>query len=134
MASISKEEQMNRLWQISYNYVNVPPGNKTEAYKQYYIQNGMEVPKKVDASAYNFFRKPEVQKQVELLREENRKELRGLREQNIALLQSIATSLGEKTSDRIAATKELNSMCGYNNININAEVDATVQIIDDIGI
>ena len=133
MASISKEEQMNRLWQISYNYVNLTH-NKTEAYRKYYIDNGLEVPSRVDAAAYNYFKKPEVQKQVELFREENRKELKGLREQNISILQSIATSLGEKTSDRIAATKELNSMCGYNNININAEVDGTVQIIDDLGI
>ena len=134
MASLTKEEQRNRIWQIAFNYVNICPGSQTEAYRRYYVDNGIEVPKAVDKSAYNFFHKPEVIKQVAAFREENRKELAGLREQNIAILQSISTSLGEKTADRIAATKELNSMCGYNSININADVDATVQIIDDIGI
>ena len=52
-----------------------------------------------------------------------------LRDTNIATLNDIA--LNGNNKDKLAAIKELNSMCGFNtqNLNLNGKVDSEIEVI-----
>jgi hypothetical protein len=117
-------------WELANFFVNETPGNKTEAYKLWCAAHKKPLPSQVRKCAFAMFAKPSVQKYIEELREENRKNYAHMRDNNIANLTAIATDPSVKKSDRIAATKELNSMFGYSaaNVNLNAQIDTNVVV------
>ena len=69
-----------------------------------------------------------VKEYIRQFREENREKYSYLREDNIAMLREIAAS-SKSNRDRVSAIKELNSMCGFNQQNINANVDSNIDVI-----
>lgn len=62
--------------------------------------------------------------------EENRKEYAHLRDENIAILRSIASDHNNRKGDRISAIKELDSIMGYaqQNVNLNGKVDSDIEV------
>lgn len=129
MSEASTETVENRDWELANLYVNLTPGNKTEAYRVFCATHNNKVkPEFINRYAHQAFKKPSVQKYVEQLRAENRALYADMRDNNIANLASMATDLDTKKSDRIAAIKELNSMFGYNQQNINMDATQTINV------
>ena len=118
---VNKDEFKAKCYEVAYNYVNICAGNKTESLRKYYLDHGLNMPKYIITSAFEFFKHKQVQIYVDQFREENRKKLVNQREDNIAMLLEIATGLTANNRDKVAAIKELNSMCGFNIQNINVE-------------
>ena len=120
---VNQDEFKAKCYEVAYNYVNICAGNKTESLRKYYLDHGLNMPKYPITSAHEFFKHSEVQAYVDQFRAENRKRLINQREDNIAMLLEIATSLGANNRDKVAAIKELNSMCGFNIQNINVDTN-----------
>lgn len=129
---VNQDEFKNKCYEVAYNYVNICAGNKTESLRKYYLDHGLNMPKYVITSAFEFFKHGLVKQYVEQFRQENRKKLVNQRENNIAMLLEIASGLKVTNKDKIAAIKELNSMCGYNIQNINIDTNTiTIEFEDD---
>lgn len=126
----NRDEFKAKCYEVAYNYVNICAGNKSESLKKYYLDHGEVMPKYLRSTSHEFFKHALVKQYVEQFREENRKQLVHAREENIAMLKDIASSIDSNSKDKVAAIKELNSMCGYNQHNVN--VDAKTKIIIDI--
>ena len=130
-ASRSKDSLAQKEWEVAWNFVNKTAGNKTAAYRQYYIDNEIDVPKSPQSNAIKFFERERVKQLVSEFREENRKTYDFIRDENIASLRDIASSLENKNTDRIAAVKELNHMLGLGQENINLDTNTiTIELID----
>lgn len=131
-ASRSKESLAQKEWEVAYNYVNIAAGNKTEAYLKYYRDHGIKEPLYPAPQATKFFNRERVKNLVEEFRAENRANYGFIRDENIAMLRDIASKVSNKKTDRIAAMKELNSMLGINQTNINVETNTiTLEFIDE---
>ena len=120
-ASRSKDSLAQKEWEVAFNFVNVTAGNKTEAYLKYYRDHNIPLPEYPAPQANKFFKRAKTQKLVEQFREENRAAFGYIRDENIAMLRDIASTEANRKPDRIAAMKELNSMCGFNQQNINVD-------------
>lgn len=132
----NRQEYLNKCWEVAYNFVNLTGGNKTEALKKYYIDH--YAPEKITAdirnTAYMFFKNNKIlANYIEYFRDENRKELAHLREENIAMLKEIASNVNSPNRDKIAAIKELNAMCGYGaqTLKVESENTITIEIEDE---
>lgn len=124
------DEYKNKAWELAHYYVNETPGNKTASLRKYKQAHGEEIDEAyIRIHAYNAFKNPEVEHYIALLREENRKRYAEIRDKNIANLCEIAFNDKTSNKDRIAATKELNSMFGYNSQNINMSGNQTLEIV-----
>lgn len=119
------EERERIAYDFAWHWVNTCAGNKTAAYSKACGE------KKSNNAAQCFYRanREKIDKHVEKFRAENRAEYPHMRDNNIALLSEIAVN-GDRNSDRIAAIKELNSMCGFNttNVNLNGKVDSDIEV------
>lgn len=118
-ASRSKDALAQKEWEVAWNFVNVAAGNKKEAYVQFYREHDIPIPKYANSQADKFFKRERVKELVEQFRAENREAFSHIRDENMAILKDIATTTTNKKSDRIAAIKEINLMCGFNQQNIN---------------
>ncbi len=127
-ASRSKEALAQKEWEVAFNFVNVTAGNKAEAYRQYYREHDIDMPVAIVQQAHKFFNRQRVKDLIEQFRAENREAFNHIRDENIATLRDIASTASNRKSDRIAAVKELNSMCGFNQQNIN--VDSKTIVIE----
>jgi hypothetical protein len=99
------------------------------------ILNGREMDTKYDSfrtTAAKVIQNPKCQEYIEKFREENKATYKNLRDINIAILQDIALDPCTGKRDRIAALKELNSMCGYNSTNVNLNADANIVVDLDL--
>lgn len=118
---------------IAYLYLNVCGRNATRTMKHYQSEhpewsntnfNGNGNPSRyIKSNAL-------IQKYLREFEEENARNLANLRQMNIDTLSELAYSGDTNKRDRIAAIKELNSMCGYNssNVNLNGGLDIEVVI------
>ena len=121
----------NKCFEVAFNYVNICAGSKTEAYRKYIQEHGEEEPKYLGRCAYEFFKHKKVQHYIDQLKAENREKYEGLRDENIAILKAISVSNKAKESDKIAAVKELNNMCGFNaanKIQLSQEKELVIEI------
>lgn len=89
-------------------------------------------PATIRHTAYHRFKKEDVRAHIQQFKMDNRERLAELRDENVALLKDISTNPKLSNKDRIAAIKELNSMCGYNqsNLNVSATADIVIEIED----
>lgn len=120
-ASRSKDSLAQKEYEVAFNFVNITAGNKTEAYLKYYRDHNIPLPEYPAPQASKFFNRAKTQKLVEQFREENRAAFSHIRDENIAMLRDIASTESNRKPDRIAAMKELNLMCGFNQQNINVD-------------
>lgn len=126
-ATKQTQDEFKRL--LAYFYVNECASNQIQAYLKAREEIGTPVAySTANADAYKYFKDPLVKECVQQFREENREKYSYLREDNIAMLREIAAS-SKSNKDRVSAIKELNSMCGFNQQNINANVDSNIDII-----
>lgn len=124
------DEYENKAMELAHYYVNETPGNKTASLRKYKQAHGEKINEaSIVTLAYQAFKNPDVQFHIASLREENRKRYAEIRDKNIANLCEIAFSDKTSNKDRIAATKELNSMFGYNSQNINMSGNQTLEIV-----
>lgn len=131
-ASRSKDALAQKEWEVAFNFVNITAGNKAEAYREYYRQHNIDIPEGVVQQSYKFFKRANVQAYIEQFREENRQAYSTIRDENIAMLKDIASTKSNKKPDRIAAMKELNSMLGLNQTNINVDTSViTLEFVDE---
>lgn len=130
MAKRDKDSQEMNDWELANFYVNETAGNKTQAYKLWCQAHNIDYGDSTcHTAAFRQFEKPEIRAYIETLKEENRKKYAEMRDNNISNLYSIATNLDNKTADRIAAVKELNSMFGYNQHNFNVDANASIELV-----
>lgn len=131
-ASRSKTSLEQKKYEVAFNFVNITAGNKTEAYLKYYDDHDIDKPLYPVQQAFKFFNSPDVIKLVEQFRAENRAHYGEIRDENIAMLRDIASRPANRKTDRIAAMKELNSMLGLNQTNINVETNTiTLEFVDE---
>lgn len=124
------DERISKAWELAHYYVNETPGNKTASMRKYKQAHGEDINEgTIRYLAYQAFQNPEVQLHIDELRAENRKHYADIRDKNIANLCEIAFDDKTNNKDRIAATKELNSMFGYNSQNINMSGNQTLEIV-----
>jgi len=135
MAKLSKSKDAleDRIANFAYFYVNICGFNKTYAYNMLRQQEGQDYDLSQDrSSAYGFYNrhKEKIQAYVAEYQRENREKNAQMRDKNMAILNSIAENPNCGNKDRISAVKELNSMCGLNeqNMNINAKADIELVI------
>lgn len=115
---------------LAYNYVNACGSNQIQAYMKTKEEFGMPVSHaEANSMAYKQFKKSAVIKYIQEFRDENFKKLEQMREDNIAMLMDIAQS-SKSPKDRIAAIKELNLMCGFNQQNIKVDSDKLEIVIE----
>lgn len=116
-----------QAWEIANLYVNCTGYNANEAWRRWHDMHGKEYKPKSVNNASRFFRThPQIMKYVEELKAENRARYPEMRDINVNRLNEIANN--GKASDRIAAIKELNSMFGYNQQNINMDATQTINV------
>lgn len=117
--------------EIAYNYVNRTAGNKKYALEMYLSEHGIEPTDNTRKMAYFIAQEDEFKQYVEQFRAENRANNEHLKEQLIETLKDIVADPDTLKKDKIAAAKELSNMHGFNqqNINMNANVDAEIEII-----
>lgn len=126
---LTEEAQNEFKHTLAWFYVNECASSQTQAYMKAREAIGTPVPHSVaNSNAYKAFRDPLVKEYIRQFREENKEKYAYLREDNIAMLREIAAS-SKSNKDRVSAIKELNSMCGFNQQNINANVDSNIDVI-----
>ena len=129
MPPTSKQTQNEFKRLLAWFYVNECASNQTQAYLKAKEAMGASVTyNTAHSEAHKIFKSPLVKEYVQQFREENREKYSYLREDNIAMLREIAAS-SKSNKDRVSAIKELNSMCGFNQQNINANVDSNIDVI-----
>lgn len=125
----SKEASNEFKYLLAWFYVNECGSSQMQAYIKARAAMGTPVTySSATGRACVCFKDPVVKKYVQQFREENREKYSYLREDNIAMLREIAAS-SKSNKDRVSAIKELNSMCGFNQQNINANVDSNIDVI-----
>ena len=110
--------------------MNTCAGQKTAAYRKTMQEHGIQEEKSRFAGCnFHAQHKDEIEALICKFREENRARYPEMRDSNIALLTEIAVE-GTRNSDRIAAIKELDSIMGYNqqNLNLNGKVDSEIEV------
>ena len=115
--------------ELAFLYVNITGYNARKAYKMWCDEHNVDYTTSSLSNSCRYFAKPAIKKYIKQFQAENRERYSNMRDINIQNLYSISTDLGESTSNRIAATKELNSMFGYNSQNINVDANAAIEIV-----
>lgn len=115
--------------EIAFLYVNVTGYNAMKAYKLWCDEHGQKISDTTLRNASRYIHKPEVQEWILKYQAENRARYSHMRDINIQNLYSISTDMNETASNRIAATKELNSMFGYNQHNLSVDANASIEVV-----
>lgn len=126
---LSAEGQNEFKYLLAWFYVN--DCNSMQMYAYMKAREAMGTPVALSNArgrACEYFKDPVVKEYIQQFREENREKYSYIREDNIATLRNIVAS-SKSNKDRMTAIKELNSMCGFNQQNINANVDSNIDVI-----
>lgn len=116
-------------WELAHIYVNEAPGNQRAAYRLFLDRRNIVQAESSMANAWKVYHKPKVMEYVEELRAENREKYAEIRDNNIATLNEIATNPASKNQERVQAVKELNTMFGYNQANVNVNANQSIELV-----